>query len=159
MAKTNNVFISHHGKDDSHVQGLKKRLNDSGYSIRNSSVDSTKHNSVRPSDKDIAANLKSGISWAGTFICLIGEKTHTRPWVNFEIRQAHLQGKQIIGVYKHGCANSVVLPETFKKYGGPILGWNSLDKLGAAIEGENIPPETPSGNLREPIYNITRVRC
>ena len=33
MAKTNNVFISHHGKDDEHVQRLKQRLKDGGYNI------------------------------------------------------------------------------------------------------------------------------
>jgi hypothetical protein len=159
MAKTNNVFISHHGKDDRQLQSLKQRLRDSGYNIRNSSVDSTKHRPTRPSDAVIARHLRKGISWAGTFICLVGEKTYSRPWVNYEIKQAYLQGKRIIGVWKHGCANSALLPESLKKYGGPVLGWNSVDKLGRAITGENVPSETPSGNIREPIYNITRVSC
>lgn len=159
MDKTHNVFISHHGKDDEHVQHLKQRLKDSGYNIRNSSIDSTKHHPTRPSDAVVARYLRKGISWAGTFICLIGEKTHTRPWVNYEIRQAHLQGKQIVGIYKYGCANSVELPETFKKYGGSIIGWNSLDKLGKVLTGEITPIETPVSINREPIYNIIRVKC
>ncbi|GFD93255.1 hypothetical protein KUL156_21120 [Alteromonas sp. KUL156] len=159
MAKTNNVFISHYGKDDAHVQRLKQRLKDSGYNIRNSSIDSTKYKPTRPSDAVVARYLRKGISWAGTFICLIGEKTHTRPWVNYEIRQAHLQGKQIVGIYKHGCSNSVELPEAFKRYGGATIGWNSLDKLGKIMSGENIPLESPSGDSREPIYNIIRVKC
>lgn len=159
MAKTNNVFISHHGKDDEHVQRLKQRLKDSGYNIRNSSIDSTKHHPTRPSDAVVARYLRKGISWAGTFICLIGDKTHTRPWVNYEIRQAYLQGKQIVGIYKHGCTNTAELPEAYKKYGGATIGWNSLDKLGKIMSGEIIPTETPSGASREPIYNIIRVQC
>ena len=103
--------------------------------------------------------LKMRISWSSTFICLIGPDTHKRQWVNYEIRQAHLQGKRIVGVYLHGSNNSVELPEAFKKYGGTPLGWNSLDKLGDAIEGKSMPAENPDGSSRSPIYTVTRVKC
>jgi len=159
MSKNYNIFISHYGEDDRHVQRLKQRLKDGGYDVRNSSVDSTKHQERRPSDAVIARYLKICVKWAGTFICLIGEGTHTRPWVNYEIRQAHLQGKNIIGIYKHGCRDSVELPEAFKKYGGTPLGWNSLDKLGDALDGKQIPAEGPDGNPRAPINEVVRVRC
>jgi len=157
--KKNNVFISHHGKDDKHVQQLKQRLKDAGYGIRNSSIDSTKYSSTIPSDAVIARYLRKGISWAGTFICLIGEKTHTRPWVNYEIKNAHLQGKQIVGIFKHGCNNNVDLPEAFIKYGGPTIGWNSLDKLGDIMSGKDTPIENPDSTNREPINNIVRIIC
>ncbi|MCC8410998.1 TIR domain-containing protein [Mucilaginibacter sp. UR6-1] len=159
MDKTHNVFMSHHGKDDDHVQSLKERLKSSGYNVRNSSVDSTKHTAVRPSNSQIAKDLKNGISWAGTFICLIGEKTHSRPWVDYEIKQAHLLGKTIVGIYLHGCKDNVELPESYKRYGGPVLGWNSLDKLGDAMAGCSMPSENADGSTRTPIYTITRVRC
>ena len=159
MDKNHNIFISHFGKDDEHVQRLKERLIDQGYNIRNSSIDSTKHRPVRPSDAVIARLLRRGISWAGTFICLIGENTHTRNWVNYEIRQAHIQGKNIVGIYMHGCKNSVELPEAFKRYGRTLLGWNSLDKLGAAMAGKNLLAENPDGSSRAPIYNIVRIKC
>jgi len=159
MSKNYNIFISHYGEDDTHVQNLKNRLKDNGYEVRNSSVDSTKHQARRPSDAVIARYLKGCIKWAGSFICLIGEDTHTRSWVNYEIKQAHLQGKNIIGIYKHGCKDSVELPEAFKRYGGTPLGWNSLDKLGDAIDGKPIPAENSSGNVRQPIKSIVRVNC
>lgn len=159
MDKKHNVFISHHGKDDDYVQRLKQRLTDKGYNIRNSSIDSTKHRDVRPSDAVIQRLLRKGINWAGTFICLIGKNTHTRPWVNYEIRQAYLQGKRIVGVYAHGSANNVELPEAFKKYGGPLLGWNSLDKLGDVMAGKNIPNEKPDGKPSSPIHKTPRVKC
>jgi hypothetical protein len=159
MDKTHNVFISHHGKDDTHVQGLKERLKNEGYNIRNSSVDSTKHTEVRPSDKQIAKDLKDGIAWAGTFICLLGRETASRPWVDYEIKQAHLMGKTIVGVYLHGCKESVDLPESFKRYGGATLGWNSLEKLGDAMAGKPLPAENPDSTARTPIFTVTRVKC
>ena len=160
MADTHNIFISHYGKDDEHVQSLKQRLKDQGYNVRNFSVDSTNHRDGRkPSDAVVARLLRMRISWSSTFICLIGPETHTREWVNYEIRQAHLKGKKIIGIYTHGSNNSVELPEAYKKYGGSPLGWNSLDKLGDAIEGKSMPAQNPDGSVREPIYKVARVKC
>nr|WP_315212957.1 TIR domain-containing protein [uncultured Flavobacterium sp.] len=160
MDKKHNVFISHHGKDDEYVQRLKQRLINNGCQIRNGSIDSTKHKDGRiPNDAVVSRLLRRGISWAGTFICLIGKDTHSRPWVNYEIRQAHLQGKKIVGVYAHGIANNVELPEAFKKYGGPVMGWNSLDKLGDVITGDNIPNQKPDGTPSAPLYKIDRVKC
>lgn len=158
--KNYNVFISHFGKDDRNVQKLKQRFIDKGYNVRNSSIDSTKHKGgKKPSDGVVRRLLRRHISWSGTFICLIGEKTHTRPWVNYEIRQAYLQGKKILGIYKHGCNNSVDLPEAFKKYGDACLGWNSIDKLGDLMDGKNSPFENPDGTLKSPTFTISRVKC
>ena len=160
MDKSHNVFISHHGKDDQHVQSLKQRLIDKGYNIRNSSIDSTKHkNKPIPSDQVVARLLRMRVNWAKTFICIISPTTHTRPWVNYEIKQAHLKGKQIVGIYTHGSNNSVKLPEAYKKYGGSPIGWNSLDKLGDIMNGKTTAPEAPDGTISDPIHNIVRVKC
>lgn len=159
MDKKHNVFISHHGKDDKHVQRLKERLKESGYQIRNSSIDSTKYQNKIPPNKVIARYLRKGISWAGTFICLIGEKTHTRQWVNYEIRNAYLQGKEIVGIYKHGCNNSVEMPEALKRYGGSIIGWNSLEKLGNIMSGNITTNENPDSSKSGAIYTIKRIEC
>jgi len=160
MDKAHNIFISHYGKHDAEVQRIKQRLSDSGYLVRNFSVDSTNHkDGTRPSDAVIQRLLRMRINWSSTLICLIGPDTHKRPWVNYEIRQAYLKGKRIVGVYLHGSNNAVEIPEAFKKYGGALLGWNSIDKIGDAIEGKNMPPENPDGTSRNPIYSITRVKC
>lgn len=160
MSKSKNIFISHKGANDKQVQDLKKRLKEKGYDPRNSSVDSTKHQERRPSDAVIARYLKRCVNWAGTFICLIGEDTHKSQWVNYEIQQAHKLGKPIVGIYVHGCANTVELPEAFKKYGGSPIGWNSLDKLGDVLDGKTTPPQNPDGSARQkPIHNIIRVAC
>lgn len=158
--KRHNVFISHHGKDDEKVQSLKKRLADKGYTTCNYSVDSTKHkDGRRPKDPVIARYLRRQITWSGTFICLLGKETHSRKWVNFEIRNAYLQGKKIVGIYTHGNNNAVELPEAFKKYGGPLMGWNSLDKLGDVMKNKEFPVEKPDGTPRAPAYSLPKIKC
>lgn len=158
--KGNNVFISHYGKDDDKVQRLKERFAEKGYNIRNYSVDSTKHKDGRtPSKKVIERYLRKQISWSGSLICLIGPKTHTRDWVNYEIGEAHRQGKKIVGIYTHGNNETAELPEAFKKYGGATIGWNSLDKLIDIINGDISPIETPSGGERKPLYKMATINC
>ncbi len=159
MSKTKNIFISHHSADDKQLQDLKRRLSEKGYDARNSSVDSTKYQAKRPSNAVIERYLRRCINWGGKFICLIGDNTYKRPWVNYEIEQAYKLGKPIVGIYLHGCANDVELPEAFKKYGGTPLGWNSLDKLGEILDGKSLPPECPDGTPAPPIFDITRVAC
>jgi len=90
MAEQQNIFISHYCKDDEHVQSLKARLKEQGYDVRNFSVDSTNHkDGRRPTKEVIERLLQMRIKWSSTFICLVGPKTHTRDWVDFEISEAH----------------------------------------------------------------------
>lgn len=154
--KKHNIFISHYYKDDDKVQGLKKRLIDSGYDVRNYSVDSTKHKDGRtPSKAVIERYLKTRIAASSTFICVIGDKTHTRPWVDFEIKEAIKQGKKIIGIYNHGDKDKVKIPEALREVNANIIGWNSVDKIGDLIEENN----DNSPNSNSPNYTIQRVKC
>lgn len=160
MAKQHNIFISHKGENDAQVQTLKARLKASGYDVRNFSVDSTNHkDGRRPSDAVIARLLRMRVSWSSTLICLLGPDTHSSKYVNDEIKYAYEQGKRIVGIYAHGSANNVELPENFKKYGNTPLGWNSLDKLGDAIEGKPIPAENADGTPKRPFSKIVRIKC
>lgn len=157
--KRHNVFISHHGKDDDKLQRLKQRLINKGYNVCNYSVDSTKHkDGRRPSDEVIHRYLRRQISWSGTLICMIGKETFGRKWVNDEIRMAYQQGKKIVGIFTHG-NKEAELPETFKRYGGPLMGWNSLDKLGEVLNDSEFPVEKPDGSPRNPIFKIAKVKC
>lgn len=160
MAEQHNIFISHYGKDDEHVQSLKSRLKEQGYDVRNFSVDSTNHKDGRkPSDAVVERLLRMRMKWSKTFICLIGEKTHTRDWVDFEIEEAHKQGKHIIGVYTHGSMETAELPENLKKYATDIVGWNSIDKIGELITGESSTIENPNNTSTVPFYQRTTVKC
>ena len=44
MEKTKNVFISHYSKDEKNIDKLKNLLSKKGYTIKNSSVDSSRPN-------------------------------------------------------------------------------------------------------------------
>ena len=133
MDKTKNVFISHYHADDEHVQNLKGLLAEKGYILKNSSIDSTKPNRVI-NDEAIRRLLRLRISWAGVFICLIGQRTHTRDWVDWEIEEASKKGKRIVGIYINGSGDADV-PENFKLYGDALVGWTG-DKIIDAIEGK-----------------------
>jgi hypothetical protein len=160
MGSQNNIFISHYGKDDEHVHSLKNRLNEQGYGVRNFSVDSTNHKNGRIPRKEVVERLlKMRIKWSSTFICLIGPKTHTRQWVSDEIKWAYEQGKRIIGVYTHGSKETAEIPENLKLYASNIIGWNSIEKIGEIIEGENLPSETADGTIAPPIHSRPSIKC
>ena len=159
MANKHNIFISHYGEDEASLDSLKQRLRDSGCDVRNSSVEKKDYRPYKVTDATIARYLRRCIRWAGTFIVMIGEHTFERPWVNYEIRQAYLQGKNIVGIYMHGYKGKVELPEAYKRYGGSPIGWNSLDKLSGIIEGKVVPPESPDCSPSGPIYNIIHIVC
>ncbi|MBX7141125.1 MAG: TIR domain-containing protein [Chitinophagales bacterium] len=160
MAEQQNIFISHYGKDDEQVQSLKARLKEQGYNVRNFSVDSTNHKDGRIPRREVVERLlKMRIKWSSSVICLIGDKTHTREWVDFELDEAYQQGKKIIGIYTHGSMETAELPEKLKKYASNIIGWNSVEKLGELISGENIPVENPDSTVASPLHARTTVKC
>jgi len=149
---TKNVFISHHHKDDANVDKLTDLLSKKGFNIRNSSIRAKPENQLRLDNKLVKDTviqrlLRMKISWAGSVIVLVGKETHSRPWVNWEIEQAHKQGKNIVGVYEHGLKDKVDLPLALEKYRtSQVVGWDS-DSIMAAIEGNSIfqdPDGTPS---------------
>jgi len=150
--KTKNVFISHHHKDDANVDDLTKLLGKNGYNIRNSSIRAKASNQARldkglVKDETIKRLLRMKMSWASTVIVLVGKETHSRSWVNWEIEQAHKQGKNIVGVYERGLKDKVDLPPALVKYGtSQVVGWDS-GVIIDAIEGKPVfqnPDGTPS---------------
>ena len=149
--KTKNVFISHHHKDDAQVDKLTSLLSKNKFNIRNSSIRAKPANQKRLDkglvrDATIKRLLRMKMSWAGSVIVLVGKETHSRPWVNWEIEQAHKQGKNIVGVYESGLKDKVNLPSALEQYGTSQVGWDSGAIIGA-IEGgpafQN-PDGTPS---------------
>ena len=161
---THNVFISHYSGDVNRLRRLKERLAEHDCDVRNSSAEEDKGGVLKRrghevSDATIARYLRRGLKWAGTLIVIIGEHTHERPWVNWEIKEAARQGKQIIGIYDQGCKNNVELPEAYKRYGGSPIGWGSLDRLSDMLDGKVPIPEAPDCSPRHPIYNIIPIDC
>ena len=145
-----NVFVSHHHKDDSSVDGLTGMLSGNGYHLRNSSIRVKPENQKRldqnqVSDRTIERLLRMKMRWAGQVIVVIGKETHTRSWVNWEIKVAHQLGKPIIGVYENGLRDQVEIPGNLKKYATSIIGWRSesvIDALNGTSQFQN-PDGTP----------------
>jgi hypothetical protein len=156
------VFISHHHADDSRVDQLTDLLTKAGNDVRNSSVrmkpaNQRRFDEGRVSDETIRRLLRMKISWASTVVVLVGKETHTRPWVNWEIEQAHKQGKRIVGVYERG-GTDVPLPRALEDYGTRVVAWNS-DSVVEAIEGDANPFEGPNGLPREPVHSGKKGVC
>lgn len=141
MAKLRNVFISHHHKDDSSVDGITKVLSGKEYNIRNSSIRAKPDNQRRleqkkVSDETIKRLLRMKMRWASKVIVVIGKETHSRPWVNWEIEMAHKLGKPIIGVYENGLKDQVKVPVNLEKYESSRVAWRS-EAIIDALEGES----------------------
>jgi hypothetical protein len=156
------VFISHHHADDQRVDQLTDLLTRAGKDVRNSSVrmkpaNQRRFDEGRVSDETIRRLLRMKISWATTVVVLVGKETHMRPWVNWEIEQAHKQGKRIVGVYERG-GTDVPVPKALEDYGTSIVAWNT-DSIVDAIEGDDNRFETPDGTPREPVHAGKKVVC
>jgi len=148
-AKSQNVFVSHYHGDDTHVDNLTGMLAGQSYNLRNSSIrkwrpeNQERWKGRKVNDETIKRLLRRKITWAGSVLVLIGKETASRPWVNWEIEEASRQGKQIIGIYIRGGADSDI-PEAFKKYGTTLVGWNT-EKIIEAISGEGITFQNSDG--------------
>lgn len=152
--KRRHLFISHHHKDDSLVDKFTKLLGGNGWDVRNSSIrakpasqEKLKNGMVK--DEVIRRLLRMKISWASTVVVLIGDRTHTRPWVNWEIDQAHAQGKRIVGVFEQG-GKEFEIPTSLEKYASAIVGWNANSIQNAVDSGKN-SFENPDGSNRSPV--------
>ena len=148
-----NIFVSHYHEDERQIKALKSLMGEH-YEMKNSSVTSEKFNRAKNPDY-IKSLLKPLISWAGTFICLIGENTHNSEWVDWEIRQAGKMGKRIIGVYCHGATDADV-PDALEEFADAIVGWRK-DKISSAISGESYF-EKADGSVR-PFISMGRSTC
>jgi hypothetical protein len=156
------IFISHHHADDSRVDQLTDLLTRAGSDVRNSSVrmkpaNQRRFDEGRVSDETIRRLLRMKISWASTVVVLVGKETHTRPWVNWEIEQAHKQGKKIVGVYERG-GTDIPLPRALEDYGTRVVAWNA-DSIVDAIQSDENLFENPDGLPREPVHSGKKIDC
>ncbi|MDA8564249.1 TIR domain-containing protein [Mariniblastus sp.] len=159
--KRRHVFISHHHKDDANVDKMTNLLKGNGCDIRNSSIRAKPANQERldkglVKDAVIKRLLRMKVSWAGAVVVLIGKDTHKRPWVNWEIKQAHEQGKRIVGVWEQG-GQAHELPENLKKYGSAVVGWQA-DRIIDAIDGKINDWTDPAGQ-QYPARDIPPAPC
>lgn len=156
------LFISHHHQDDSLVDKFTNLLGGKGWDVRNSSIRAKPANAERlknglVKDAVLKRLLRMKISWASTIVVLVGEKTHSRPWVNWEIDQAHAQGKAIVGVFDQG-GKDAHIPKSLEKYASAIVGWNASSIQRAIANGERFF-ESSDGSVRQPVSGSARTSC
>ncbi|WP_232283114.1 TIR domain-containing protein [Cellvibrio sp. BR] len=157
-----NVFVSHHHKDDASVDGLANILSSKGYQIRNSSIRVKPENQQRLdqkriSDRTIERLLRMKMRWASQVIVVIGKETHTRSWVDWEIKVAHQLGKPIIGVFENGLKDQVKIPKNLEKYATSRVGWRA-DSIIDALSG-NSQFQEPDGSPSPKKLNGVNTVC
>jgi len=156
------LFISHHHKDDSLVDKFTSLLGGKGWDVRNSSIRARPANADRLKyglikDAVLKRLLRMKVSWASTVVVLIGDQTHNRPWVNWEIDQAHAQGKRIVGVFEQG-GKDADIPSSLEKYASAIVRWNAAS-IQRAIDGSENLFESSNGSPRQPVNSSARISC
>ena len=134
-SKSKNLFISHVHEDDSEVQKFKSLLSSKGYSVRDSSIDSTNPNQAKDAKYIKSGILAPGINWAGTLVVLISPNTHKSKWVDWEIEYAQKKDKRIVGVWIQGAKESD-LPSPLDRYADAVVGWNAKGVMDA-IRGKD----------------------
>ena len=63
--------------------------------------------------------------------------------MDYEIQQAHKQGKAIIGVYVYGASDSDI-PDALKEYADAIVGWRK-ERIIAALTNQESTFENADG--------------
>lgn len=154
--KVQNVFVSHHHKDDASVDGLSRILGKEGTRIRNSSIRAKPENQKRLDSKKVPEKvlkrlLKMKMRWAGKIVVIIGKETHKRSWVNWEIEAAKSLNKPIIGVYENGLKDKIPAPKALEKYANAIVAWRPKSILKAM--GGNSEFQNPDGSTRDRVHS------
>lgn len=120
MKKT--VFISYHFNDASYKGQIKKWLEEER--VR---VISTDENDLRPSgDNAVKSQIKEDITQSDLVLILVGNDTHNRPWVDYEVSVARSKQipaywvrlsnrtggppSEVRGLHPVECSKSAILP-------------------------------------------------
>jgi hypothetical protein len=156
MKEKINIFISHKGEDEKHIEDFKNMISKYGdYEIRDSSIVETEPNNAT-NEEYIKSIIRPKIDWAGKVIVLIGKKTSESDWVTWEIEQAAKRGdKSIIGVYLEGTTDDDV-PVALNELGDSCVTWN-IEKIIEAIEGKTVWMNS-QGSIRQNI-ELGRQSC
>jgi hypothetical protein len=132
-----NIFVSHKGEDEKHIEDLKSLLSKHGnYEVRDSSIVESEPNNAKNTEY-IKNIIRPKIEWAGKIIVLIGKETSTSEWVNWEIGIASkYSDKSIIGIFLQGSTDDDI-PKSLNEFGDACVTWDS-DKIIEAMEGNPI---------------------
>src|SRR5580704_17903334 len=105
MPDKKNVFISHVHEHDTMLPKLKDLIGRAGMEVRDGSITSDKPNDAQNEEYIKYDILAPRIQWAGTLVVLITHDTADSWWVNWEVKFAVEQGKDVVGVFAQGATD------------------------------------------------------
>ncbi len=116
-----NVFISFHTVDEMQVKLLRYQAKDDrfDFAFRDYSVQ-------EPFSDKWKTRVKERIKRSDYTICLIGEDTHSREAVNWELNQSYKMDKKVVGVRIYRDAKHKI-PEPIKRNKSKVVDWNLGD--------------------------------
>ncbi|MDM8000197.1 MAG: TIR domain-containing protein [Dehalococcoidia bacterium] len=156
MTDKKNIFISHVHEDDDLLPKLKNLIGRAGMEVRDSSINSEKPNYATNLNYIKEKYLRPHIDWASTLVVLITRDTAQSEWVNWEIRYAIDQGKNVVGVFAQGATDADIPEELLKLGDAVVVGWQG-DRVVDAINGKITGWDDPStGNPRTTPYWVAR---
>lgn len=98
MPKRNVFYSFHYDNDVFRVQQIRNM----GMINENEPVSPNDWEEIkRYGDYSISNWINKEISKCSCVVVLIGQETYKRPWVKYEIQQAWIQGKGLLGIYIH----------------------------------------------------------
>lgn len=160
MADKKNIFISHVHEDDDLLPKLKDLVGKAGMEVRDGSINSEKDwNDAKNEEYIKEKYLRPRIDWASTLVVLITHDTAQSWWVNWEIKYAVEQGKNVVGVFAQGATDADVPAELEKCGDAVIVGWQG-ERVVDAINGDIRDWDDPAtGMPRSEEWRVKRYSC
>lgn len=114
-----NVFVSFDMKDAGKVRLLINQAKDERFpfSFRDHSV-------KEPFESEWKRQVRDKISQTSVVMIAIGKDTHGSKAVDWEIREAHRQGKKVVGVRLHKKEKHII-PAAIKEHKDHVINWNA----------------------------------
>ena len=121
------AFISFHMDDESQVQLLRHQAKNDNFDL-----EFTDYSVKEPFDERWKSQCTERIRQSSVLVVMIGEETHTRQAVLWEINKAYELGKPVVGVRVYKDANHN-LPHPMKENGARIVNWK-MEEIQDAID-------------------------
>lgn len=120
------VFISFYMDDEMQVKLLRHQAKTSD------KIEFTDYSVKEPFNEKWKTQCTERIKQSTLVVVAIGEDTHTRPAVLWEIKKAHELGKPVIGMRIHSDKNHRI-PAPMREHGDKVISWN-LETLQSEID-------------------------
>ncbi|MCL4517827.1 MAG: TIR domain-containing protein [Thaumarchaeota archaeon] len=129
-ARKRRIFLSFHAEDKQQVQGFRLMTYNEGVTLDFSDLSLDEPiNSERSAY--IKSQLRPKISASAIVLCLIGNGTAWREWVDWEIRTAKSLHKGLCGVKLKG--SHAQTPPALREFGAGVVNW-SMAEIVAVVE-------------------------